>query len=36
MGLSILGKSQACIGQPQNKQGDRTEESKKITAILVE
>ena len=34
MGLSILGEGQACIDQPQNR--DRTEQSKEITAMLVE
>ena len=35
MGLSILGKSQACSGQPRE-QRDRTEELKVITSVLVE
>ena len=35
MGLSILGKSQACSGQSQEHK-DRTEELKVITSVLVE
>ena len=35
MGLSILGKSQARSGQPQEYR-DRTEELKVITSVLVE
>ena len=35
MGFLILGKSQACSGQPQ-KHGNRTEELKVITSVLVE
>ena len=35
MGLSILGKSQACSGQLRE-HTDRTEELKVITSVLVE